>query len=120
MKSSIKLSESGVKRLKAFKADIEGGEFKFEVGHESNGVVMYYEVTSGNGFSCVFVSKEELIEGKLIADIDNTLNNPVGKIYHSNKSLGFFFSVLDMTVKGVNLSREDITFPAQRALEALK
>ena len=109
MKNTYQLSQSGIERLERFKRDIEAGDCDITVAaYYDSGAVMYYDISSDNGFTCCFDVDKCYVVDDAIEQIEATISGALMK-----KKSCF------ITHGGIPLERNDITTPAQRALEAL-
>lgn len=117
-KETYRLSRSGIERLKAFKADVENGDICIEPIYVDQDDVepLYFVVRSLNGTACAFSAKDNDEAVKAASrSVDMTLTAGIERNLHSCGRV-FYCSKPD---SGLALRREDITTPAQRALEAL-
>lgn len=106
-KETYKLSNSGIERLKAFKADIENGDINIDQVYVRQRLEpLYFVVSSRNGSTCAFRVKnnDEAIKSAL-QDIEVTLSNKIEKRFHSCGT-AFYCSEPD---GGVALNRDDVT-----------
>ena len=109
MSQTYQLSKSGIERLERFKRDVLAGAVS--IRNED----YYFVVSSDNGTNCAWTKDEGAVIELTLQDIDSALNNPVEKRLHDEGSI--FYCSTSSSAPGIG--RDDITTPAQRALEAL-
>ena len=109
MSQTYQLSKSGIERLERFKRDVLAGE----VNIRSEG--FYFVVSSDNGTNCAWTKDESRVIELTLQDINSALNSPAEKRLHDEGSI--FYCSTSGSAPGIG--RDDITTPAQRALEAL-
>lgn len=115
---TYQLSQSGIERLERFKRDIEAGDF--EVSETIlDGEQFDWVLNAPNGVVTVYCRYDTEPAKAAVRKINNTLSNGIKKSYMSHDRSWLFYCSKTDKADAVGLNRNDITTPAQRALEAL-
>tara|TARA_R110002124_G_C8974544_1_gene515772 strand:+ start:27359 stop:27733 length:375 start_codon:yes stop_codon:yes gene_type:complete len=114
MKKTYQLSKSGLERMDLFRRDILSGNVTVSPEYYEDGEICYFKASNKDTATCSFTTKEDEVISDLLKQIESTLEGDIEKRYMSHDRSYSFFTVVD---GGIALKREDITTPAQRALE---
>ena len=118
MNNTYQLSQSGIERLERFKCDIEAGDF--EVSETIlDGEQFDWILSAPNGIATVYCFDDSDPVKAAVRKINNTLSNGIKKSYMSHDRSWYFYCSTSDRGDAVALHRNDITTPAQRALETL-
>lgn len=112
---TYQLSAQGIERLEKFKRDVLAGDFDVREERASPSGIrpLYFVVSNIDSTNCAFTRNHDEIINYTLRDINESLNAPVEKRLND---LGNVF-YCSSGYYGVALKRNDITTPAQRALE---
>lgn len=118
MKNTYQLSAQGIERLEKFKRDVLAGNFKVR---ETilDGEQFDWILNAPNGIATVYCFDDSDPVKAAVRKINNTLSNGIKKSYMSHDRTWQFYCSKTDKADSVALHRNDITTPAQRALEAL-
>ena len=108
MSQTYQLSKSGIERLERFKRDVIAGDFEITKDCFDDGSVLCFIVGNSDSATCCFVQNESEVINDFIRNYEKSFCSEIVK-----SKFGYIL------IDGLPLTRNDITTPAQRALEEL-